>query len=169
MKIESGAIHFGHRAKFLDGDVLEILLLQKRQECFVHAHGGVEILAFRLVHEAPAYLIGWNNSLIIAPIWQLCGFDHSACMFDGTLRKSLPLHHHVKCDEEDYAPYDAAGDGIHELRYSSPSSENRAIMAVCNASIDMSAEIKFKNCDAYRIGLPCFLNFTILTTDIIVM
>lgn len=69
MKIESRAIHSGHRAKFLDGDVLEILLLQKCQERFVHAYGGVEILAFRLVHSALRTQLNVDEyTLIIAPI-----------------------------------------------------------------------------------------------------
>ena len=58
MQIEGGAVDTGRGADFLDGDVCEVLLFQKR---LIHFRGGSEIFAFGFgqretssLREAPA-------------------------------------------------------------------------------------------------------------------
>ena len=46
MQIEGGAVDTGRGADFLDGDVCEVLLFQKRQKRLIHFRGGSEIFAF---------------------------------------------------------------------------------------------------------------------------
>ena len=46
MQVEGGPVHSGPAAYLLHGDILQVLLLQQRNERLVHPQGGVEVFAF---------------------------------------------------------------------------------------------------------------------------